>query len=962
MRNPFILLGLFTSFLGMQSVFAQKSDTLHLEGNWRFEIDAADVGTTAQWFSRKLKDNIILPGSMLTNNKGNDITIKTQWTGSIYDSSFYFNPQFQKYRRAGDVKFPFWLTPEKEYVGAAWYQKEITIPKDWDNKHIYLYLERPHTETLLYLDAQKIGMQNSMVAPHQYELSSYLTPGTHTLSIRVDNRIKDINVGPDSHSLTDHTQGNWNGIIGKLKLIATPEIYIENIQAYPDRTAKEVLFKVAIAQLKQQAEKLKLNVELETFNTTTTQKLKPYTASFKISSTRDTLFATIPLGEKIALWDEFDPALYRAKVTLSSSAGIDQQVLQFGIRDFKTKATSFLINDRPVFLRGTLDNAIYPLTGHPPMDVDSWKKVFKTIKDHSLNHVRYHSWCPPEAAFKAADLVGIYLQPEGPSWANHGSALGLGRPIDTYIYEETNRMETHYGNYASFVMLAYGNEPTGRQVEYLSAFNEYWKQRDNRRLYTGASVGGSWPIVPNNEFMVRGGARGLDWKNETPQTRKTFTKNIAQFEVPFVSHELGQYCVFPNFKETEKYTGPLKAKNFELFEEDLADHHMLDQADDFFMASGKLQALCYKYDIEKALRTPNYAGYQMLSLSDYSGQGTALVGMLDAFWDPKPYIDATAFREFANTTVPLAELPKFVYTNDELFTATALVSHYGRTILNANQNWQITNEKEAILASGSFDTPEIGFGLSTLGEVKVPLSEIKTPQKLTLTIAIENTEFKNHWDFWVYPKELPAVTTQVYECTSLDKKALKTLNAGGTVLLNAAGKIVKGAEVIQTFIPVFWNTSWFQMRPPHTTGILIDPEHPLFNEFPTEYHSDLQWYSIVNKQQVMHLEDFPANFKPLIQPIDTWFMNRRLAMAFEAKVGNGKLMVVSVDLNDPEKDAAAHQLYYSLQKYMASAEFNPKNELHIALIEDLFEIPSKQQFDKYTNDSPDELKPKNKGK
>ena len=962
MRNPFILLGLFMSFLGMHSIFAQKSDTLHLEGNWRFEIDAADMGTTAQWFSRKLKDNIILPGSMLTNNKGNDITIKTQWTGSIYDSSFYFNPRFEKYRRAGDVKFPFWLTPEKEYVGAAWYQKEITIPKDWDNKHIYLYLERPHTETLLYLDAQKIGMQNSMVAPHQYELSSYLTPGTHTLSIRVDNRIKDINVGPDSHSLTDHTQGNWNGIIGKLKLIATPEIYIEDIQAYPDRTAKEVRFKVAIAQLKQQAEKLKLNVELETFNTTTTQKLKPYTASFKISSTRDTLFATIPLGEKIALWDEFDPALYRAKVTLSSSAGIDQQVLQFGIRDFKTKATSFLINDRPVFLRGTLDNAIYPLTGHPPMDVDSWKKVFKTIKDHGLNHVRYHSWCPPEAAFKAADLVGIYLQPEGPSWANHGSALGLGRPIDTYIYEETNRMETHYGNYASYVMLAYGNEPTGRQVEYLSAFNEYWKQRDNRRLYTGASVGGSWPIVPNNEFMVRGGARGLDWKNETPQTLKTFTKNIAQFEVPFVSHELGQYCVFPNFKETEKYTGPLKAKNFELFEEDLADHHMLDQADDFFMASGKLQALCYKYDIEKALRTPNYAGYQMLSLSDYSGQGTALVGMLDAFWDPKPYIDATAFREFANTTVPLAELPKFVYTNDEMFTATALVSHYGRTILNANQNWQITNEEEAILASGNFDTPEIGFGLSTLGEVKVPLSEIKTPQKLTLTIAIENTEFKNHWDFWVYPKELPAVTTQVYECTSLDKKALKTLNAGGTVLLNATGKIVKGAEVIQTFIPVFWNTSWFQMRPPHTTGILIDPEHPLFNEFPTGYHSDLQWYSIVNKQQVMHLEDFPADFRPLIQPIDTWFMNRRLAMAFEAKVGNGKLVVVSVDLNDPEKDAAAHQLYYSLQKYMVSAEFNPKNELRIALIEDLFETPSKQQFDKYTNDSPDELKPKNKGK
>ncbi|PHQ28149.1 exo-beta-1,4-galactosidase [Leeuwenhoekiella nanhaiensis] len=943
------------------SAFAQTRDTLDLEGTWHFQIDREDQGEIEAWFSKKLKDNIILPGSMLTNNKGNDITIKTQWTGSIYDSSFYFNPRFKKYQQPGDIKFPFWLTPKKEYVGDAWYQKEINIPKNWKDRPVFLFLERAHTETVVWLDDQKLGMQNSMVAPHQYELPPELKPGKHTLTIRVDNRIKEINVGPDSHSLTDHTQGNWNGIIGKLKLITTPSIYMGNIQAYPNRERAEVTFKIPVNQLEVRNSKVSLSLQLYTFNTAEKQKLAPLTQSFRLNKQTDTLQITANLGNTIQLWDEFDPALYRADFRLKSKKGTDQQQVEFGVRDFKAEGRSFTINNRPVFLRGTLDNAIFPLTGYPPMDVPAWERIFKIIKNHGLNHVRYHSWCPPEAAFKAADRLGIYLQPEGPSWANHGTALGVGRNIDRYIYEETNRMMQQYGNYASYVMMAYGNEPRGKQVEYLTAFNDYWKQKDTRRLYTGASVGGSWPVIPNNEFMVRGGARDLDWKNRAPQSVTDFSENIKDFNVPFVSHETGQYCVFPNFNEIEKYTGAYEAKNFELFQEDLADHHMRDQADAFFKASGKLQVLAYKYSIEKAMRTPGYSGYQLLSLNDYSGQGTALVGILDAFWDPKPYVNAEEWREFSSETVPLAEFPKFVFTNIETLTAEILIAHYGVDQLQNSISWQLTDSAGAVLTTGTFDQGKIDYGLSALGSVKFPLREITEAQKLTLTVAVQDTEFKNHWDFWVFPESLPKVKSNVYECTVLDEKALQVLNEGGSVLLNAAGKIVKGAEVAQTFLPVFWNTSWFQMRAPHTLGFVVDPAHPLFKDFPTDSHSDLQWWSIVNKEQVMHLEDFPPDFKPLIQPIDTWFMNRRLAIAFEAKVGNGKLLMLSVDLNDPDKDAAAHQLYYSLKTYMNSPEFNPQTQLDAALIQDLLTSPSRQQFDKYTKDSPDELKPEHKG-
>jgi len=942
----------------VEKLMAQTRDTIHLEGQWMFQEDATDQGITEKWFAKKLKETIALPGSMTSNGKGNDITIKTEWTGSIYDSSFYFNPRFRKYREP-KPKFPFWLTPKKRYVGAAWYQKEVVIPKNWKQKHINLFLERPHTETTLWVDDVKVGMQNSMVAPHEYDLSTLLTPGKHTITVRVDNRIKDINVGIDSHSLTDHTQGNWNGIIGKMKLISTSGLYVDNIQTYPDLANKQVQLVIALASIDANKHSGTLTISANSFNSAKKDNIASIKSSYNFTGRNDTLKVVLPMGNNFLTWDEFNPALYKLKIELSDKKyGKDVAQTQFGMRDFKTSGRRFTINGRPVFLRGTVDNAVFPLTAFPDMDLNAWIRIFKIIKDHGLNHVRYHSWCPPEAAFQAADVVGVYLQPEGPSWANHGSSIGNGKPIDKFIYDETDRMEKYYGNYASYCMLAYGNEPKGNQVKYLTQFNNYWKKKDSRRLYTGASVGGSWPVIPNSEFMVRGGARDLDWKKAMPHTTDDFTQAIEKFNVPFVSHELGQFCVFPNFDEIKKYSGVLEALNFELFQEDLKDHHMASQANDFFMASGKLQALSYKFTIEKTLRTPEYAGFQMLSLNDYPGQGTALVGILDPFWDAKPYINNVEFEEFNNSTVPLAEIKKFVYINDEIFSAAIEISHFGKEKLNKNVNWEIVTETGNSLKKGTFTATEINFGVNKIGQIEADLNSIATAQKLTFIVTIEGTSFKNHWEFWVYPKKLPEVTSTVYYTDILDAKAENVLKSGGKVYLNLAGKVVKGKEVVQTFLPVFWNTSWFQMRPPHTLGIVVDPKNPVFKDFPTEYHSNLQWWSILNNTQVMNLEDFPEDFKPLIQPIDTWFMNRHLANVFEVKVGKGKLLVSSVNLNDPQKDAASQQLFYSIKKYMNSDAFNPQTAVDLKLIKNILTEESREQFNKYSKDSPDELKPK----
>ena len=399
----------------------------------------------------------------------------------------------------------------------------------------------------------------------------------------------------------------------------------------------------------------------------------------------------------------------------------------------------------------------------------------------------------------------------------------------------------------------------------------------------------------------------------------------------------------------------------ELFQEDLKDAGMLDEAEKFLQSTGRLQVLCYKHEIEKSLRTPANGGFQLLSLNDYSGQGTALVGILDAFWDEKGYTDANEFSKFCNSTVPLIRTEKFVYHNNENFNAAVEIYHYGeKDISNAKVYWTIKDMNGNTVGKGSFDKTNIITGKNTvIGTLQFTLSKITKTTGLTVEVGIENTAYKNDWNIYVYPVQLPPLNNNdIYYTTILDDKAADILNKGGKVFLNINGQVTKGKEIVQTFLPIFWNTSWFKMRPPHTMGFVLNEKHAAFNDFPTNYHSDLQWWDIINKSQVMHLEDFPKDFRPLVQPIDTWFMNRRLALVFEAKVGNGKIIVTSADLSDTASGIASKQLFYSLEKYMLSNQFNPTTSIDITLIKDLTTKPSKFTFDAYTKDSPDELKPK----
>ncbi|HLP16539.1 MAG TPA: glycoside hydrolase family 2 TIM barrel-domain containing protein [Bacteroidota bacterium] len=922
-------------------------EKIDLAGTWAFKIDPHDVGIAAKWFQSALDERIHLPGSMTTNGKGFDVDIHTPWMGSIVDSAWFTSPAMAKFRRPGNLKIPYWLQPVKYYAGAAWYQKTITVDESWKGGFIELFLERCHWETRIWVDGTEQGMRNALGAPHVYDLSNVLTTGRHVLTIRVDNRMKEINVGPNSHSVSDHTQSNWNGIVGKIELRKSPYVSIQDVRVYPNISEKRVRLQVMLRNNSGTHVQAKLRFTARLLQQGKHEKLLPRSVDVTVEKNGQFFDVEYPMGETPELWDEFNPHLYTMRVELTGTGlGDDVRDVLFGMRDVRTEGTRILVNNKPVFLRGTLECAIFPLTGFPPTDTSAWMRIFRIARAHGLNHIRFHSWCPPEAAFIAADRAGMYLQIECSSWANQGATIGDGEPLDEFVIDESERIVANYGNHPSFCLMLYGNEPKGQNhKKWLSGFITHWKSKDPRRLYTG---GAGWPILSESDFnstpdpRIQGWGQGLHSiiNGAPPRTDYDWSGTIAKWSNPTISHEIGQWCVYPDFREIKQYTGVLKPKNFELFRESLEQNHMSRLAGKFLMASGKLQALCYKADIEAALRTPGFAGFQLLDLHDFPGQGTALVGVLNAFWREKGYISPSEYRKFCNSTVPLVRMPKMVYSSDDTLNVSVEIAHFGPAQLTGVvPRWKLVDAKRHIACGGTLmqtDIP-IGNGLK-LGEISQSLRGIPTPQKLTLVVSAG--KYENTWDIWVYPSIVPDAGHNVFITQELNDTAVTILKNGGNVLLTVKpGSVLpeKGGTIEVGFSSIFWNTSWTQGQPPHTLGILCDPAHQALADFPTEYHSNWQWHDAMSHSSAIVLSDFPRELTPIVRVIDDWFTNRPLALIFEANVGRGKLLVSGIDLlSDADHRPEARQLLYSLKKYMSGNSFAPHTTVALEQLQGLF--------------------------
>jgi hypothetical protein len=934
---------LFGLIIILSSCKADKVSVIDLSGEWRFAMDTLDTGEAEGWFERKLGEVVTLPGSMASNGKGFEITLHTKWTGDIRDTAWYRSPNFSPYHHPENIRFPFWLQPDKKYTGVAWYQKEISIPEGWRHKHIMLNLERCHWETTVWLDDRRIGSQNSLSTPHQYSFKGI--PGKHRVTVKVDNRIRDIDVGINSHSITDHTQSNWNGIVGDISLSVRENVYIKKLALFPDIQDKCVEVVALIHNDLDSSQAIIIETEATSLNNPQDANYEPIKQQFRVETGENEVRFTYPLGDDALLWDEFDPNLYQLQLKLTFDNTSEEYVESFGLREIKVENQQIKINNRQLFLRGTLECAIFPLTGFPSTNKEEWRRIYRTIKSYGLNHMRFHSWCPPEAAFCAADEEGIYLQVECGSWANQSTTLGDGKPVDHYIWEESKRIVGEYGNHPSFCLMAYGNEPGGSNYQaFLTDFLTYWKKQDNRRIYTGAA---GWPELPENEYHNTPRPRIQGWGEELrsvinaepPSTNfDWYSRNkMPEDGIPVISHEIGQWCVYPNFKEIRKYTGVLKAKNFELFQESLNANQMGHLADSFLLASGKLQALCYKADIEAALRTRDFGGFQLLDLHDFPGQGTALVGVLDAFWEEKGYITADEFSHFCNNVVPLARLEKRIFAAGETFTASIEVANFSnKELIDIEPHWQLLSGSGDVFQEGTLDRVNIPIGNGfPLGTIQQEFLHLNGPQKLVLRISIAG--YSNSWDIWVYPGNEDILTNvDVVLTDHIDNGITKLLENGQDVLLSLGnGKVKEGSdgEVGIGFSSIFWNTAWTENQKPHTLGILCDPTHPAFHAFPTEFHSNWQWWDAMSHSDAINLREFPDELEPIVRVIDDWFANRPLGLLLEVKIGKGKLLISGIDLiNNLESRPEARQLLYSLNEYMISPDFDPEVSVDIGQI------------------------------
>lgn len=904
-----------------------------LTGDWSFSLDTADLGEREKWFAKALQEKVKLPGSTTTNGKGFDISVHTPWTGGIVDSSYFTDTAYAPYRREGNIKVPFWLQPVKYYKGAAWYQKEIRIPDSAYQMGAELFIERVHWESTVWLDSMKLGTENSLSTPHRFLFKGNLSPGRHLITIRVDNRVKSIDVGPNAHSITDHTQSNWNGMIGKISLEPLKKYRIESLQVFPDLSKKSV---TVHARIRNMGEPVNASLLLHAIEKGG-NKLNDIQQTLTLSNGANEVKIDYPMGNTIKTWDEFNPILYTLVAGLSVDGKSFGYQTDFGMREVAVREKEITLNGRPIFLRGTLESAIFPLTGYPATDVESWAKIINTCKSYGLNHLRFHSWCPPEAAFRAADSLGMYLQIECASWANQGATIGDGNPLDNYIYRESERIVAQYGNHPSFLLMAYGNEPSGKNhVAYLRKFVETWKAKDERRLYTTAA---GWPAIAENNYnnipepRIQAWGDGLNSiiNKQKPRNDYDWRDRIARFDIPTVSHEIGQWCVYPDFKEIKTYTGVMKAKNFEIFQDRLRASGMDSLAEKFLQASGKLQTLCYKADIEAALRTPGFAGFQLLDLHDFPGQGTALVGVLNAFWKDKGYVDGKTYSQFCNSTVPLARFANFIYTNDQLLKVPVEIAHYGPEEKdNVRVKWQIIDEAQHVYATGSLLLNKLRFGNNqTAGVVSMDLKKIKEARKLILQVTLG--QYTNQWDFFVFPKTLPRLSDEVYVTARFDQQAKEVLAKGGKVLYSIEKGMLKqdkGGDVALGFSSIFWNTAWTRGQAPVTLGLLCEPHHPAFQYFPTEFHSNWQWWDAITHANAMRLDRINPTLKPIVRVIDDWFTARPLGLVFEANIGKGKLLVSAIDLlTDRQNRPEARQLLYSLGNYMQSSSFAPKTSL-----------------------------------
>lgn len=907
--------------------------TIDLSGEWQVTLNTE---VTSDF--EKVKGSIQLPSSLAEQGYG----IKTEGSDSGV------------------------LTPKYKYIGVATYSKTIIIPKAWNNKEVELFLERVLWSSTVAIDGTTISMQDALGTPHIHNLGR-LSSGKHTLSVAVNNEMIH-NIGDKGHAYSDFTQGIWNGIVGKLELQVNDDTRIIQIRTFPLLESEQLNVEISIKGIEKAKSEVLITIhEVGNFESILEKKSKIH-----LMDGEQKINILIDTKGLLKKWNEFEPNTYVLNAHLKSNKYEDWKETEFGYLKIGHDGTRITINDEPVFLRGNLDCVHFPLTGYPSTKIADWERIFKAHKDYGLNHVRFHSWCPPEAAFKAANRVGIYLQAEASvwidSWMNtdmkaigrpemdtqgHPVGLGKNKKRDDFVIEEMSRVVNTYGNHPSFTMFCIGNELGSSNFDITKNWISELKAYDPRRLYSASTAR---TVTESDDYNVThylpniGHTRGL----KGARTDWDFEEVYSQMNIPILAHEIGQWPVYPSWKEIDKYTGVFKARNFQKFKNVAEKNGVAHQSEEFKMASGALNQIMYKYEIESFLRTKSCAGIQLLSMQDYQGQGEALVGWLDAFWDSKGITTSEKFKQHSNETVPLLRIPKFIWTSEETLNADIQVSHYGQyAIKQATVLATIKTDSGKVLYEKRMNPLDIPVGsLISIGSLQMPLYELTKAERLTITIAIVNTTFKNTWNVWVYPELAPKsqLEEDIIVSTEMDLETMNALENGKKVLLLAYNLGTKSNSVAINYYPLYWSLTFFPGQGKTSIGMLFQEDHAAFEHFPTSFHSDWQWEPFKKNTRAFILNNLPKKYKPIAQVIDDFHLNNKEGSIFELAIGSGKLLVCGYNLNQLVTPGA-RQLEYSLLEYLKSDSFSPNTQVSMEYIKELFPLDLRAENVNSTNDS-----------
>lgn len=850
---------------------------IDLSGQWRVKLDAEKQETMPQAYP----ETMMLPGT--TSAAGLGMPNPAKETGCLTDA----------YR----------------FEGAVWFMRTFTAG-DWTGEQTMLTLERTR-KTTVYLDGRPIGHQESLCTPHRYFLPP-VHAGEHTLVIRVDNTDYPTRGG---HLTSPDTQSNWNGITGEISLTVAHTL-LTDLTVRPDLRRGCLRVHGHIIGAPDGVAGIVLPGQME--------HLLPYR--------RGVLDGECPLKGNEAFWDEAHPEIHTISIDLDG----DVYETTFGLRDVRTVGRRLLINGRETFLRGKVDNLLYPKTGYTPTDVASWMTILGIAKEYGINHYRYHTACPPDAAFTAADLLGVYMAPELPFWGTvvEEGEEGYDERERDFLFQEGFRILREYGHHPSFLWLSLGNELWGSK-DVLNRMMRAYREADDTKLYSSGA--NNYQFVPDvldeenvfvgvrlgRERLIRGSYAMCDAPQGIVQT--TAPESVSNYDasivpetlgqsgeagkvqiqygtgvkevdaqsadalipdVPVISHEVGQYVFYPDFSEISHYTGPLKPRNIEAMREKLERAGLYGEHEAFFRQTGHLAVDCYKREIETLLRSREVSGFQLLDLQDYTGQGTALVGVLNAMMENKGLISAEEWREFCAGTVVLGEFASFTGMMGEDIRFDVQISECDPEKQHTRIRCTLMDGERELYACDV--APGVRHGrLTDAVSVTFPAECYRDAMQeritgLTVVLTLEDGT-RNHYPIWLIPPVDIRITREGIEkdgrmvaFVSAEERA----DGAAIVVPSAEGQLP--AEYCTDFwcYPMFRSISESMGKPVPvgTMGLSIDTASPLLKRFAQEDYTTPVWYAIL---QTAHVQRLPADIHPAVQMIDNTERCARLGILYQ---------------------------------------------------------------------------------